>query len=188
MFMSMQSLSFLLILLLAAPARGVDLLFFSNDDVCDTSRDAYVACTGITQNTCCASYKPYCETFILEQIGGDFNHYAMGEGSCLRNGSYTWAKDESGLRYCIGLPQDVTSEMCSSYWEPLQGKEALEAAGDIINCREPDKMGYHDGERMREIHLPDGTFWDAIKHHQDKNYKALLAYPAWNRSTVKRRN
>lgn len=166
------------------PVIGVNLLFLSNAGVCDTSKDDHLACSRISENTCYSSVKLFCETFLLEQMGCTFDHYAMGEGSCRRNDNYGSAQDQGSLRTCIGLPKDVTNGVCSSYWDsPLTQDRIVE--GNTMECQEPGQDYLPRRVTMREIHLPNGTFRHAARHHWENNFRALGSFPAGSVSNTK---
>ncbi|KAG6362485.1 hypothetical protein INS49_010716 [Diaporthe citri] len=176
-----------LIALLTASVKGVNILFFAGDGVCDTSNDDFLVCSDLPQHRCCQSpQKSFCGTSILEHISGTTDHYVMAEGFCDKNGNYTSTRDYTGLSNCISIPTDDASDRCSSYWESVADQDGVSGGGDhSMDCQEPDRMAYHDGTAMRQIHLPDGTFWDAMKYYQEKNYGELAAFPAWNGSDTK---
>lgn len=175
--------------LLPATVRAVDLLAFNIDKVCDTADSDYVACSDFLDNSCCTSKEPFCETFILSQIGGSFDHYAMTGQSCQQtNGGYSYADDTDPIRECIDLPSGASRKTCSFYWRPqVPGERQTltpnNATGDM-KCQEPNKMVYHNGTAVREIYLPNGTFQKAMDDYVEKNYTALGAFQIWTNSNV----
>lgn len=178
--MTMQLL-IALIVFLSASVKGINILFFAGDGVCDTSHEDYLVCSDLPEHRCCqSSQKNFCGTSILESISGTTDHYVMAEGVCDKNGIYTSVRDYIGLTNCISIPTDDASDQCSSYWESVADQDRVSGADQKMDCQEPDKMVYRDGTAKRKIHLPDGTFWDAMKYYQEGNYGALAAFPAWN--------
>lgn len=174
-----------LIILLSSPVKAVNLLFFAEDGVCNSTGQADIlVCSNLPQYRCCqAPNKSFCKTSTLQHINGSTDHYVMAEGLCDKNGIYTSIRDFTGLSYCINIPVDESSDRCSSYWEPVTDQDGVSGEVDHnMDCQEPDKMVYHDGNAMRQIHLPDGTIWDAAKHYQEKNYRELASFPTWNGS------
>lgn len=173
-----------LIIFLSASVKGVDLLLFAEDGVCNTGKEDYVACPNLPHHMCCQSpTKSFCGASILQNVNGSTEHFVMGEGVCDRNGLYTSIQDSTGLSMCISIPVDDSSDRCSSYWDPPTDQDGVSGGLDLkMECREPDKMGYHDGTAMRRIHLPDGTFWNAVQHYREKNYRELANFPTWNGS------
>lgn len=173
-----------LLAFLAASVQGLNILFFSADAYCDTINDDFLVCSDLPEHKCCQSLqKVFCGTSMLEHITGTSDHYVMAEGLCDKNGKYLSVRDYPVLSNCIGIPTDDASDRCSSYWESVTEENGVSGAGDHkMDCQEPDKMVYHDGTAKRQILLPDGTFWDAMKYYKDKNYGQLASFPAWNGS------
>lgn len=176
------------IILLSPPARGINILFFPGDGLCDTSKQDYLICSDLPEYKCCQSRKPFRVTSILANISGSTDHYVMGEGWCDENGNYTTVRDSTGLSNCIQIPASDASDLCSSFWEYTTNHTGhtgvLGVRDHKMGCQEPDKMVYRDGTAIRHIHLPNGTFQDAMKYYQDKDYGQLAAFPAWDGSNV----
>lgn len=176
----------LLIISLLAPVNAVDVLFFEEDGICDTTNLAYLTCSDLTEQRCCQSKEPFCVTSNLHDLGGSTDHYVMGEGFCDKNGIYTSVRDYPGLSSCINIPVDTTSDWCSSYWESAQDQEEVVSDHEDhkIDCQEPDKMAYYDGTAMRKIRLPGGTFQDAVEYYREKDFGELAKFPAWDDSDI----
>ncbi|KAI7775816.1 hypothetical protein LA080_006230 [Diaporthe eres] len=173
-----------LLAFIAASVQGLDILFFGADAYCDAINDDFLVCSDLPEHKCCqAPQKVFCGTSMLKHITGTTDHYAMAEGFCDKNGKYLSVRHYPVLSNCIGIPTDDASDRCSSYWESVTGVARVLGEGDHkMDCQEPDKMVYHHGTAKRQIHLPGGTFWDAMKYYQDKNYGELASFPAWNGS------
>lgn len=172
-----------LVFFLSATVKGVNLLFFSENGVCDTTEEDFIVCSDLPQHRCCQSQqKSFCGASILEYLKGSTEHYVIARGLCDINGTHNSVQDYAGLSNCIGIPKDDSSDQCSSFWDPMADANVVSGRGDQeMDCQVPDKMVYHDGTVMRKIHLPNGTFLDAMKHYQARNYQELAAFPAWNR-------
>lgn len=171
-----------LVFFLLATVKGVNLLFFAENGVCDTSKEDFLVCSDLPQHRCCQSQqKSFCGTSILQYLNNSTEHYVVAKGFCDINGTHDSVRDYPGFSNCIGIPKDDSSDKCSSFWEPIADGNMVSGRGDQeMDCQVPDKMVYHDGTVMRNIHLPDGSFPDAMEHYQAKNYKDLATFPAWN--------
>lgn len=171
-----------LVFFLSATVKGVNLLFFAENGVCDTTKEDFLVCSDLHQRRCCQSQqKSFCGASILQYLNGSTEHYVMSNGLCDINGTHNSFQDYAGLSNCIGIPKNDSSDQCSSLWVPIADENVVSEREDQeMDCQVPDKMVYHDGTVMRKIHLPDGSFLDAMEHYQAKNYKDLATFPAWN--------
>lgn len=175
-----MSILIALVFFLSATVKGVNLLFFAENGFCDTTKEDFLLCSNLSRHRCCQSQqKSFCGASILEYLNGSTEHYVIAGGLCNVNGTHDSVQDYAGLSNCIGIPKDDSSDLCSSFWDPIADQNVV-SGGQEMDCQVPDKMGYHDGTVLRKIHLPDGTFLDAMKHYQAKSYKDLGAFPAWN--------
>lgn len=171
-----------LVFFLSATVKGVNLLFFAENGVCDTTKEEHLICSDLPRHRCCQSqHKSFCGASILQHLKGSTEHYVMAKGVCDINDTHDSVHDYAGLSNCIGIPKDDSSDNCSSFWDPIANANMVSGRGEQeMNCQVPDKMVYHDGTVIRKIHLPGGTFLDAMEHYQAKNYKDLATFPAWN--------
>lgn len=174
-----------LLVFLSASVAGINVLFFGGDGYCDVMRDDFLYCSDLPEHKCCQSpQKSFCRTSVLEHITHTTDHYVMAEGLCDKNGIYLSVRDYPVEMNCMRIPTDDASDKCSAYWESVDQNGVWGAGEDEMECQEPDKMVYHDGTAKRQIDLPDGTFWDAMKYYEEKNYGKLATFPAWNDSNA----
>lgn len=111
------------------------------------------------------------------------NHLDAFEGAhCNSSEQHTTCQQTLATnRCCIGVPDGYDVFTCSAKWAYGGGSSDGSAASSTNNCARPDRMAYFDAgaQQLREIHLPDGAFDDAVRHYQAKNYSALARYSAW---------